>query len=34
MGAVTHVCVSDPSRGYGLSIQDMLEAAGLREQAA
>ena len=34
VGAVTHVFVSDPTRGYGLSIQDMLDAAGLREQAA
>ena len=34
VGAVTHVFVSDPSRGYGLSIQDMLDAAGIREQAA
>ena len=33
--AVTHVFVSDPTRGYGLSIQDMLRAAGLEaEQAA
>ena len=34
VGAVTHVFVSDPTRGYGLSIQDMLDAAGIREQAA
>ena len=34
VGAVTHVFVNDPTRGYGISIQDMLEAAGLEEQAA
>ena len=35
VGAVTHVFVNDPTRGYGLSIQDMLDAAGLTaEQAA
>ena len=34
VGAVTHVFVNDPARGYGLSIQDMLQAAGIREQAA
>ncbi len=34
VGAVTHVFVNDPTRGYGLSIRDMLEAAGLEEQAA
>lgn len=35
-GAVTHVFVDNPSRGYGVSIQDMLHAAGLAltEQAA
>ncbi len=35
VGAVTHVFVNDPTRGYGLSIRDMLQAAGLEtEQAA
>ncbi|MBR5093659.1 MAG: PDZ domain-containing protein [Oscillospiraceae bacterium] len=32
VGAVTHVFVNDPSRGYALSIQDMLQAAGLTEE--
>lgn len=27
VGAVTHVFVNDPTRGYGISIQDMLDAA-------
>lgn len=27
IGAVTHVLISDPTRGYGISIQDMLDAA-------
>ena len=27
VGAVTHVLLSDPARGYGLSIEEMLEAA-------
>ena len=27
VGAVTHVLVSDPTRGYGITIEDMLEAA-------
>lgn len=36
VGAVTHVFVNDPTRGYGVSIQDMLRSAGLtaQEQAA
>ncbi len=35
VGAVTHVFVSDAARGYAVSIQDMLRAAGLtREKAA
>ena len=34
VGAVTHVFVSDPSRGYGLSIQDMLQAAGIEQEQA
>ena len=28
VGAVTHVLVNDPARGYGILIEDMLEAAG------
>ncbi len=28
VGAVTHVLVSDPARGYGISIETMLNAAG------
>ncbi|MBQ9685542.1 MAG: SpoIVB peptidase [Oscillospiraceae bacterium] len=34
VGAVTHVFVSDPRRGYALSIQDMLRTAGILDQAA
>ena len=35
VGAVTHVFVNDPTRGYGISIQDMLKASGLAmDQAA
>jgi len=36
VGAVTHVFVNDPAKGYGVSIQDMLNSAGLdtKEQAA
>ena len=34
VGAVTHVFVSEPSRGYAISIQDMLAAAGISERAA
>ena len=30
----THVFVSDSRRGYGVSIQDMLEAAGIAEEQA
>ena len=29
VGAVTHVFVNDPKRGYGVSIQDMLRSAGV-----
>ena len=29
VGAVTHVFVNDASRGYAVSIQDMLRASGL-----
>ncbi len=28
IGAVTHVLVNDPTRGYGIFMEDMLEAAG------
>ncbi|MDR1131438.1 MAG: SpoIVB peptidase, partial [Oscillospiraceae bacterium] len=28
IGAVTHVMIHDPSKGYGISIERMLEAAG------
>ena len=34
IGAVTHVFVSDPSKGYAVSIDDMLKAAGIQEKAA
>jgi len=34
VGAVTHVFVSDPRRGYAVSIQDMLRAAGAMDLAA
>lgn len=34
VGAVTHVFVNDPTRGYGVSIQDMLASAGISEKAA
>ena len=27
VGAVTHVLVNDPTRGYGILIENMLEAA-------
>ena len=29
IGAVTHVLLDDPSRGYGIFIENMLSAAGL-----
>lgn len=32
VGAVTHVLVSDPCRGYGISIRDMLDEAGIAAQ--
>jgi len=32
IGAVTHVLVNDPHRGYGISIERMLEAAGENEK--
>ena len=28
IGAVTHVLVNDPASGYGIFIENMLEAAG------
>ena len=28
VGAVTHVLVNDPTVGYGIYIQNMLDAAG------
>ena len=28
VGAVTHVLVNDPTRGYGIFIENMLDAAG------
>jgi len=34
VGAVTHVFVSDPTRGYAISIDDMLNAAGIQDRAA
>lgn len=33
VGAVTHVLVNDPTRGYGILAQDMLEQAGLESRA-
>lgn len=33
VGAVTHVLVNDPTRGYGILAQDMLDQAGLASQA-
>lgn len=29
MGAVTHVLVNDPTRGYGIFIENMLAVAGV-----
>ena len=34
VGAVTHVFVSDPTKGYAVSIQDMLRAAGIMSKSA
>ena len=28
VGAVTHVLLDDPARGYGIFIENMLDAAG------
>ena len=32
IGAVTHVLLEDPSRGYGIFIENMLSAAGLSSE--
>ena len=32
IGAVTHVLLDDPSRGYGIFIENMLAAAGLSSE--
>ena len=32
VGAVTHVLVDDPTRGYGIFIENMLSAAGLSSE--
>ena len=34
VGAVTHVFINEPSRGYGISIQDMLDDAGICIESA
>ena len=34
VGAVTHVFVNDPRRGFAIGIRDMLDAAGIAAQAA
>ena len=34
VGAVTHVFVAEPRRGYGISIQDMLAEAGIAADSA
>ena len=34
VGAVTHVFVNDPTRGYAISIQDMLKAAEIEDKSA
>ena len=34
VGAVTHVFVNDPTKGYAVSIDDMLKAAGIQDKAA
>jgi stage IV sporulation protein B len=28
VGAITHVFVGDPTRGYGIFVENMLDAAG------
>lgn len=32
VGAVTHVLVNDPTRGYGIFIENLLDAAELRRK--
>lgn len=32
IGAVTHVLLDDPSRGYGIFIENMLSVAGLSSE--
>ncbi len=34
IGAVTHVFINDPTKGYGILIDDMLEEAGLLQREA
>lgn len=34
VGAVTHVFVNEPTKGYGISIQDMLKMAEIEDKAA
>jgi hypothetical protein len=34
VGAITHVLIGDPSKGYGITMENMLRAAGEWEQAA
>ena len=34
IGAVTHVLLSDPAKGYGVSIDDMLAASAAQDKAA
>jgi stage IV sporulation protein B len=34
VGAVTHVLINDPSRGYGVSIENMLKRSGATQAAA
>jgi stage IV sporulation protein B len=34
IGAVTHVMISDPTRGYGIFIENMLNAAQMPEARA
>ena len=33
VGAVTHVMINDPQKGYGILIENMLDAAAAGEQA-
>ena len=34
IGAVTHVLLADPAKGYGVSIDDMLAASAAQDKAA